>query len=191
MLCRWRLFLNRCATLSFSRALCYLFNRVINLRISVFFLHYLLRVSAWLHRWTDCSTQGDTFCNFQLPATESRHWLCSVRFRPNGLHFLLLALQWCWNQPLSLKKMVWGMSGDLLLKWEQGQIWWRTGIKIWIWYTMNCKWAQIFSFFDCQEVSSLVWSFKNVITFTQNETICHLRWEFNWFKSKKDVFKNI
>lgn len=36
ILCRWRLFPNRCATLSFSRALCGLFNRVINFWISVF-----------------------------------------------------------------------------------------------------------------------------------------------------------
>ncbi len=36
ILCRWGLFPNRCATLSFSRALCGLFNRVINFWISVF-----------------------------------------------------------------------------------------------------------------------------------------------------------
>lgn len=79
---------------------------------SVFSLHYLPCGSAWLHRWTDCSTQGDAFRNFQLPLLESEHWHWCVRFTPNGLHFLSLALQWCWNQPLSRKVAVAVVGGD-------------------------------------------------------------------------------
>lgn len=112
----------------------------------VFSLHYLLCGSAWLHEWTDCSTQGDAFRNFQLPASESRHWHCSVGFRPNGLHFLLLALQWCWNQPLSLKR--WSGWWLVTCYWSgnKGRSDDEQASGFIYGYTMNFKWGQIFSF---------------------------------------------
>lgn len=158
-LCRWWLFPSRCATLSFSRALCGLFNRVINFWFCVFSLHYLPCGSAWLHRWTDCSTQGDAFRNFQLPVLESEHWHWCVRFRPNGLHFLSLALQWCWNQPLSRKVVVVAVVAVV-----GGDGWWlvtevetRVNLMSKAWRfihdsSMTCRWGEIFTFCNMKEV---------------------------------------
>lgn len=137
---------------------------------SVFSLHYLPCGSAWPHWWTDCSSQGDAFRNFQLPVSESKHWHCCVRFRPNGLHFLSLSLQWCWNQPHVSKKVVegwlvtcfWGgnkgKSDEQASRFIHGS-------------SMNCKWGKNLPFYTAGR--------KNVFTFAQ---------EFN-FKSKTLLFQ--
>ena len=38
---------------------------------------------------------------FQLTVSDIDQWHCCLGVKPNGLHFLSLSFQWCWNQPLS------------------------------------------------------------------------------------------
>lgn len=137
ILCRWRMLPSRCVTLSFSRALHSLFNRVINF-LNQFFLSIICHVV--LHDCTGGQTAAHRemhFPNFQLPVSESTHWHCCVGFRPNGLYFLLLSLQRC---RYCVQKGGWRMTGDLLLKWEQGQI------KIYFWNFRKLQIRKIFTF---------------------------------------------
>lgn len=106
----------------------------------MFSLRYLSCRSAWPHRWTDCCTQGDAFRNFQLPVSESEHWHRRVRFRPNGLHFLSLTLQWCWNQPLS-RKVVWGMLVTRYWTGNKDKFNVKASRFIYV-SSVNCKWGK-------------------------------------------------
>lgn len=80
ILCRWRLFPNRCATLSFSRALCGLFNRVINFWISVFSPLFAVRfcMTALVDR---LQHTGRCISQFSAPSLRKRALalLCKVR----------------------------------------------------------------------------------------------------------------
>lgn len=121
---------------SFSRALCGLFNRMINFRISVFcplfaVPYYAAAPVHKLQHTGRCSSQ------FQLPVSEREHWHCCVRFRPNGLHFLSLSLQWCWNQPLS-RKVVGGWLVTCYRSGNKGKSD-EQGLKIYLWRSASCS----------------------------------------------------
>lgn len=107
---------------------------------SVFSLHYLLCGSAWLHWWTDCGTQGDCVSQFSAPSfrKEALALSCQVQAKWASLPLALSTV--VLESATVSKKVVRGVrgggggvaAGDLLLKWEQGQIWW-AGLKIYSW----------------------------------------------------------
>lgn len=58
--------------------------------------------------------------------SEREHWQRRLGSRPNGLHFLSFALQWCWNQTLS----------GVIEAEKEGQIWW-TGLRFYLWRSVG------------------------------------------------------
>lgn len=173
IMCRWLLFPNRCAMLPFSWAICGLFNRMINFWISVFpplfaAPYYMTAPVHRLQHTGRCRSQS------QLPVSKSEHWHCCVRFRPNGLHFLSLSLQWCWNQPLS-RKVVGGWLVDCYWSGNKGK---------------SDERASGFIVFSESSVVFLLlgvrmwcWEIKCIFTLSTSISVC--------FKGKKKSFKNI
>lgn len=157
-------FQNRCAPLSFSRALCGWFNRVIHFGISVFSPLFAAR-----------------FC-MTAPADRLQHTgRCISQFSAPGLRKRALALlrkvQAKWAPlPLALstvvlepaavsKKVVEGWHGDLLLKWKRGQIWW-ADLFMGLEWTANEGKSSLF-FLLLLRRHLVVLSFKNVFSFSQ------------------------
>lgn len=159
ILCRWQLFPNRCATLSFSRALCGLFNRVIHFWICVF--------SPLFAMWFCMTALVDRLqhtgrCISQILAPSFRKQalalLCRVqaKWAPLPLAFATVVLE---SAPAS-KKVVGGWLMTCYWSGNKGKSDEQASRCIHA-PSMNSKQGQIFTFLLLR---SVVLSFKIVLT---------------------------